>query len=300
MYKSPFRNDDESPSFNIFIHKNSGRLFHKDFGTGDYGDCIQLVQKLHNNCSFMEALQIVNQDFNLGLEGYSQEEIRKRIFLKNPQATKEEMKFNASLRKWQQYDLEYWNKYRINLQALKYFKVFPVEQAYVNSSPFLSWFNQTTNPLYGYWFGKHYWKFYRPLSEKKEEKWRTNIGEGHLQGWNQLLKEGKLCVITKSLKDVIVFRMMEIQGVAPHGETYPISPEIIGNLHSRFDRIIIFYDNDEEGIQGADKLSEKYGLEYVYIPTKFLQEEKIKDISDFVAEYGLIEAMNLLNKLYVI
>ena len=60
---SPLR-EEKKPSCGIREHK--GKLFYKDFGTGDSYTAINFV-KIKFNASYYEALKIISNDFCLGL-----------------------------------------------------------------------------------------------------------------------------------------------------------------------------------------------------------------------------------------
>ena len=78
------------------------------------------------------------------------------------------------------------------------------------------------------------------------------------------------------MKDVLLLSELGYPAVAPHGERVKIIDEI-ENLKKRFKNIILLFDNDEPGIEGAKILSDKYDIPMVYInPT-----EKAKDLSDY-------------------
>lgn len=52
----------KTPSFNIYPTKSGWR--YKDFATGHYGDCFNLVMELYS-LSFPEALKLIASDFGI-------------------------------------------------------------------------------------------------------------------------------------------------------------------------------------------------------------------------------------------
>lgn len=60
-----FPDKQQTPSFNIYPASN-GHWYYKDFATEDQGSAFDLVMELRM-CRFHEALEVINQDFQLGL-----------------------------------------------------------------------------------------------------------------------------------------------------------------------------------------------------------------------------------------
>ena len=82
-------------------------------------------------------------------------------------------------------------------------------------------------------------KIYRPHSLTRKDKWRNNCGTYDLQGLAQLPDKGKLLIITKSLKDIMVLYEYGYTAVAPQSEHSSIPTSLMENLKGRFDKIII-------------------------------------------------------------
>lgn len=82
------------------------------------------------------------------------------------------------------------------------------------------------------------------------------------------------------------------------GEGYEPKPQIIEELKSRYQNIIVFYDNDftnEENPGRVDsiKLAEKYRLKRIEIPAIY----EAKDPSDLYKKYGKKKYMEIMNDL---
>jgi len=69
-------------------------------------------------------------------------------------------------------------------------------------------------------------------------------------------------------------------------------------MKARFKEIIIFFDYDEGGVKGAEKLSERHNIKYKFISKHYLDLYSIKDISDFRKEMGEDETIQLLKELF--
>ena len=69
-----------------------------------------------------------------------------------------------------------------------------------------------------------------------------------------------------------------IAACSPNSETQFISDSVLENLKSRFEYIVVLFDNDLTGIQNMNKLKKKYPeLIYTWLP----RSSGAKDISDY-------------------
>jgi len=105
-----------------------------------------------------------------------------------------------------------------------------------------------------------------------------------------LPKTGEFVVITKSMKDTMLLYELGVPACAPNSETVFLSDDRLSQLQKRFDRIVVFYDNDEAGIKAMNKIKKLHPeLFFVMLP-----RYKSKDISDFYKKYGLIKTIDLI------
>ena len=104
-----------------------------------------------------------------------------------------------------------------------------------------------------------------------------------LQGYDNLPKSGKICVITKSQKDVMALYAYGIPACAPNSETIIPSEFIINDLTSRFEHVFALWDNDRTGVTFLNKIKKKYPqIKCLIIPRNL----EAKDFSDLRAKYG--------------
>lgn len=293
MFKSPLRNDKQ-PTCKLFIGRK-GQLLYIDFGEpNSVCDGIGFVQKMYN-LTFEEALNKIAFDMNLplGIKGLIHTDI-KPINTKELNIIKKENKSSELLvktRRYEDYDFNYWNQFGINLETLKLFNVYPVHVVYKNNKTV--WINKKDNPIYCYRFKNNKKKCYRPLEPNKRFKFITSSEIGSIiQGYDQLPNTGEVLIITKSLKDIMCLYELGYASIAPNGEAYNITTELIQELKQRFKHIFILYDNDIAGINNAEYLSTVYNLPTIYLP--FGDQ---KDISDYHKKYGREKSLNLLNHL---
>jgi len=292
---SPFRKDSR-PSFGLFVDKDSGDVLYNDLGDTDSGNWIKYLKKLYN-IEFYDVLRLVNRDMNLGLSDYSSKSITtkqvKSSIVKD--VSKEELMYDLKLyvnkRAWLKHDIKYWSDYGISIELLG-------KDTYPISS---YWFNDWTSIMadpYAYGYDFYYdgsilrRKIYQPYS--KTDKWKTNLNTLVIDGIKDIPKQGKLLIITKSRKDRLVLKSLGGTSIATNNESSWIPDVNFNKLNERYDRIVVFFDNDEAGMKNSLKFSEKYKIDRMFIPEHYADTT---DIADFRKKYGEIETRQLLNKL---
>lgn len=272
-------------------YKRNGRIYIKDFGSDYYGDWIYVVEQKFN-CNYYDALAIAANDFDIQKIPHLN---KNKVKISNESLSENKQSIiRVEIRDFQQYELDWWNKFGISLQTLKKFRVFSCKNIWINDHIIHL---ETNNQLvFGYYGGIkdgiEQWKLYWP--NNKKYKWLSNRDSSQLQGARMLPKNGgDLIIIQKSLKDVMLLYEFGIPSVAPNSENVFLSDEKLMKLKSKFKRIIVWYDNDAPGKAYLEKIKKEHPeLDYFYIPEDF----KEKDFSDFYKKYGKDEATKFLNK----
>jgi hypothetical protein len=126
----------------------------------------------------------------------------------------------------------------------------------------------------------------------KKGKWWTNI-DSTIQwfGHTNLNYEKTLLYVCSSNKDASVLHQLGYNAIAPHTEAQMFSQDQYDYYSKYFDKIIIFYDNDDTGIKKATKFSEVWDLDYIY-----LEDLDTKDPFEFIKQYGLNELDEFLKQ----
>lgn len=291
VMSSPLRNDIH-PSFGIYKSSIGSNLMWKDQATGKSGNVIMFVSEKFN-ITYEDALRKIMSDVENNLiattkEGKYIEESYKKI----------KTIISVQKKNFTENDDEYWEQYFITRELLKKHEVYPILTFWVNDIP-SNLFYSKEQPLYAYQvFDK--FQIYSPYAKKKSNKFRNSTTIFDIHGLEQLPKYGKLLIITKSKKDVMVLDRLGYNSIAPCGENTPIPDVIIEDLKKRFTKIVIFYDNDEAGIKGAEKLAKEHSLDWIYIPLKHnltVQMFKIKDISDFIKHHKITRTKEFLKEI---
>jgi len=288
IMSSPFR-EDKHPSFGVFKSTN-GAILWKDQATGKTGNIVTFVKEIEGLYHNKQALKLIYDKFVRGIiqptpEGIrirnSYSKLRKSISIKRQNFTKN--------------DDEYWSQYHIERETLKKYNVYPITFFWVNDilQPFRY---SKDNPMYAYKIFDKF-KIYRPYSEYRKDKWRTNCSAIDIQGYEQLPKNGDLLIITKSLKDVMVLYELGYNAVALQSENDKLNHKIYKDLSERFKRIVILFDNDEPGKDSAIKLAGEYNLEYIFIDSSVYSLYNVKDISDYICVFGKNKTIELIKSL---
>jgi hypothetical protein len=105
----------------------------------------------------------------------------------------------------------------------------------------------------------------------------------YIQGSDQLEFKSKYLIITSSLKDLMCFKKLGISGIesiAPDSENSVIPENFMKPLLSKYQKILVLFDNDDPGLKSAKRYKEKYGFNYIVL-------DMSKDLSDSVRDHGV-------------
>jgi hypothetical protein len=282
-FKSPLR-EDTNPSCTFYTNRKGFKYF-IDFGRGLTWDCFQLVKEIHH-CDFYNALKIINQDFGLGLDSKYPKKVRAvtdRMETHSYSSESPEYKLDFIPAPWRVEHYEYWEQYGVTPNTVHSFHIEPV-QAIISAGKVTELHDEVA---FAYTEGLPFVKIYRPFADKRS-KWRNTYPKDKLFGLQFLLKYLDYPqVITKSLKDVVVLRQMQISAVSVSSEgVYPndIDEDI---LYDYLQGSTVLMDNDVAGKTCAAKWAEA-SYKTIFIP----EEYGAKDISDLVLKIGFENAKN--------
>ena len=153
-----------------------------------------------------------------------------------------------------------------------------------------SYTSTKTSPIYAYkeYDEKHNfigWRIYFPY-EEKGKKWINNSDYTIIQGIKGLNSNRDLIILTKSRKDCLVYKKLGFNAIAPPSENGKLSEGIV-KLLKEFNRVVINFDNDEAGINAAQKIKNVYGWDTIYM-------DEYKDVSDYIEVYNIEETKNMI------
>lgn len=286
LYKNPLRQDNKV-TCSFYKSRNGEILFH-DFATGKQLNFIGVVMAKYS-VSYYEAINIIAEDFGLK-DGSTPKKITKIV---QKFENQEPAKIGVEIKDFSESELKWWSQFGITPQLLKKYDVYSCKNVFLNDKLFTSNSKLTFGYFGGIYEGKELWRIY--YSQREQYRFLTNWPAKKVQGYKQLPKEGKLLVITKSMKDVMCLASFGIAAIAPNSENLFITEKMLKDLKSRFKHIVVFYDNDRPGLTNLIKIRKSYPeLNYFWIPFKY----GVKDISDFYKKNGKDGTIKFL-KLYL-
>ena len=266
---SPFRKDS-NPDCRLILTRETRKLRFYDPALGSSLDWIGLVQ-YSQELDFQGALNWVAETFFL----------QKRQFIPTPVANKPLMPFLPTTIQvrycpFSSKDLTWWAQFNISQDLLVANRVSAISDYWVNGRH-----HYCPKGLLAFCYKEHDgYKLYFPQEEKRW-KWRSTTRA--LACYELLPQTGSLLVITSSKKDAMCLQSFGYYAIAPQGEGVDIPANLLWELKQRFQRIIIFYDNDYPGLQLAHQKKHFWQVDdYVFLPFT----EDAKDPAAYCAAYG--------------
>ena len=279
IYNSPFRKD-KNPSFGIYYSKRTKQLLFKDHGTGECGNVIKFVSLFTGKTEYNDILSDIVDKLNITNNT--------KLVSSKQYIPPTETVIGVVRQEFTDIDINYWKQFNISINTLKKFNVNSIKYYLCNG--IVKGTYKRENQMYAYKVYNNF-KIYRPLADKYT-KWRNNLTDYDIQGYEQLPQKGDILFITKSMKDVMCLHEMGYPAVSPSSESTFLPKDVLEQLKTRFKRIIILFDRDVAGVKRSRKLSRETGLEAIFINKKF----KAKDVSDAVKANSFEEIKNWLDE----
>lgn len=265
---------DHKPTCSFF-KSSKGELYYKDFGgpNFDFVGCVIYIYK----CSYPKALKIIANDFDIIKAPKLEKNIPLMEYSGKIMEETEKARIQVEIKEFSQKELTWWASFGVSLLTLKKFKVFSIKSVFLNGHYFSS--STESSPIYGYYGGLNssddeLWRLYIPT--KRNYRFMSNWEGTHWQGIKQLPKEGNHCIVSKSMKDLMVLHEFGFIAVAPTSENVLITEGRFNRLQNKFNKVLVFFDNDLPGVKG----SHKYKKAYPDSKCIFLKRKYSKDISD--------------------
>lgn len=256
-----------------------GKLVLKDYGDSRFnGDCFDLVQFV-NNCSFYEALERIDKDFNL-----SSLQIYKSVKLEDTVAAPPI--FHVITRSPDREDLKWWKMFHQGLDDLKRENIyFPKE----------IWRNRQKIPItlrtFCYFYPElNAFKLYRPDGKvgKKvwyhERKWDSGIPNTVLEGKENILNCSKAFVATSKKDKMVLLKALEMDCICNiQAENIDaIDDENMEYIKANSEEQYICGDRDAAGKRFSWILTKEFGYKHVNPP-----DDMPKDFAAWGKDYGL-------------
>jgi hypothetical protein len=268
--------DETTPS--MFLYVKNGKYHWKDFCSGKGGNAVELVKELLEMysgegipyASVAKEIRKAYRDWQNQYGVYEELDIESTY-------SNEEFKCDFRLAEYQDWDINYWSKYGVNLDLLKTYNVYPLQwyqlSTVMNGSMFKTYKKISIRNCYGFFNDKvELLKIYNPYSLDFKHITIKN----DLLGRDQLENNHKVCVICSSMKDMLTLKGtgVAVDVVAPISENSYIDPKDIDYLKEIYEHVLTLFDNDRAGILSMIKYKKLFDLDYVHIPN-------YKDIAEF-------------------
>lgn len=283
----PFLSDlynDSNPSCRIF--RKNGELRYKDFGNGDYYNCFSYLQAKYR-CTFYEALNIIANDFNIK---QIKQSISPKVIVTNDIIEPIiKSRIEIVIQPYNLTDERIWRKWGISLDLLTRYSIYSCSHIFLFKENKVTTFEyKKSNPIYAYDFGDGNYKIYKPLEVNKQSKWLSNVSKDILQGYKQLDNQGDILILTKSLKDVICYRVLGFNAIAPQSESSSLGIDY-NTLLKRFKAIIVNFDEDQVGRYYSNQIMQQMGFKSFFIDKPF------KDLAEYMEKHTVEEAKLMIN-----
>lgn len=280
LFINPMR-DDKKPTASFFRNKKGDLIFH-DFRGDFHGNFISVVMKLFS-CSYFKALKIIANDFNFAeFKGYNKNEAKIEYSGVEYNEVQSTSIIQIEEKEFSQKELDWWNSFGISKTTLKKYKVVSCSSVFLNGQYFTS--STDKSPIFGYYGGKkdgiELWRIYMPA--KKTFRFLSNWSSLIIQGSKQLPNEGNHCILVKSLKDTMTLSENNFIACSPNAESVTITKSQFDRLSQRYNNnVIVFFDNDLAGVQGAHRYKKEFNCRCIFIKRKYA-----KDLSDLYKKLG--------------
>lgn len=285
---SPIR-EDKNPD--CFFEFKNGKLWFIDFANPtvfngiklSHLDCFAMVQVYFGIPNFYMTLCFIHQKLIEGKENL----LINPVIEKREEENKPKVKILIEARNFTLNDKVFWeDRYRISKNNLIEDKVFAFNKYYLLNTKKGSLIFDTKEIAYSYNnFKDSRKKLYFPLREGKA-KFITNCLRNDIGGIESLPVYGKQLIITKSYKDYRVIKNLGKNVIWFQNEGMIPDDSVLLPLLSRFEKVIVWFDNDFAGITATNKvvnhintLTKLGKATSLWLP-EILLEKAIKDPSD--------------------
>lgn len=298
FYKSPFSRDS-TPSLKFRVNSNY-KLIYKCFSTGKTGDFVSLALELNSSLNFQQVLNKIYESQRVS-KGIS-EVISFKSSCKNAtlditkRAEVQVVLFDSEPISF----LKYFNDFCLDQQILDLYDVKAAKQVFYRKEEpefKLIKYYKDEDIIIRYLINGEY-KIYCPLTKNKKNKWLSTFNSKCIFGFKQLDYSLDTIIISKSSKDVMVWRLLGYNAITLPTEHSRLWKEIVEWLFSKFKYVISILDNDESGINAMIKYKEEWNLPFIILPDLGV-ENQCKDVAEiiYVLKYSLtLSLVNVLIK----
>lgn len=319
VINSPLRSSDECPSFAIFIPTKlidkgydirPDEVWFKDMATGYKGNVFTFVKyyAMHHFGEKLakryDVIKFIDRQLALGMFTASGPV---RVSKKREYEKRALKDISYKSRKFTKRDLEYWAKLEQTKEDLEFWGVKSVRYLLNENNVVRKEFRRNELAyVYEIW---DKCKLYQPEAARTFKFRNTCPGDDHryYQGYRQITGEPRILIITKSMKDVMVFHKffnkylgIPVDVMAPHAESIKLSDAFIKGINHYYDLKICVSDFDLAGVKFA-RHCRSHGFVLKFVDTKRVSVNgklKVidKDLSDYLTNHGRVKTENKLKE----
>lgn len=277
---------DQNPSFGVFERKKGGNMPHeflwKDQASGHVGDIFDLVQRsVPGLTTRYQAIQLIAAEFGFGGEFKG----RKPIITTHARKYYENINISIQSKPWGTRELLFWDRFHIDQKLLNLYYTYVLRCYWITDAQVVP--DVPKSMSFAYRIYDKY-QLYFPYVKDRAYRFRHNYTEACVPGYQQLQYNSDLCIITKSMKDVMCLRSFGYEAIGCRSENTPIPPECIAYLKTKYRKILVLFDND--GKHNGDD----YEFNKIYVPKIY---DTDKDPSDFCDNHGEADTAKMLKSI---
>jgi len=304
---SPIREDDNSPSFSLFIptNKESVRpeeVWWRDFRGGS-GDVFKFV-KLFAACKYgidldsrYEVVKFIDQELSLGLFNVTDKVTRTPRKIDYDEARKAKIILFAS-RPFTRRDRFWWCERAVDTKDLPQANIRSVQYLLNEDLTVKHAFRPTDLAYAQVVYDKV--KIYCP--ESIDFKWRNTCPSHYILGEEQCSRTDVL-IITKSSKDIQTFKsLIHCDSIAPQGEGQLFTADYLEYLANRYTSIYVVMDYDDAGQESVKQFTnDKFKIRWVSTEQIVINGKSTildKDISDYAYSHGVAATLEHAKKMF--
>jgi len=259
---SPFRNDRNPGCWFERASSYTGKLRFIDYANSKINkpmDCFDAIQQYFKISNFYLTLEYVYNRLIKNKNVVAEKRIQHVI-------QKKEVILNFDSRPFSKKDGLFWeNRYEITKENLIEDKVFAINKYHLSNSKNGDFSSRCYDICYGYTdFNNNRKKLYFPYRENKK-RFISTCTKNDIGGLNKLPPFGNQLIITKSYKDWRVLINNGKYAIWFQNEGMIPDSTILIPIIKRFNKVIVWFDNDAQGIGSSQKIS---NLINSYFPNK--------------------------------
>jgi len=278
--KNPFYND-RNASFVIY-RDEQGRWRYKDYGDIDYqGDCYDFYAHVYNTNvkeGFGELLIVMKRVLEDGVSKLAETKAYANTTNKSVRTT---IAVQINKIEFTKKALQFWMQYNITAEILHTNEVTQVVgyRVYYSDGEHKN-FTLYQELVFAYKSGDFY-KLYTPLPKKF---WSVGAKSTEYCFGKNFQTDDNVIFLVGGEKDVMTLHALGYKAICLSSETTFPSRRFAKDMFEEEMRVVLLYDNDKAGDQGAKKIANKYHWDVAELKSilNTEAEKKVKDVSDYV------------------